>query len=655
MLKKIQQGITVAAVFALFFSGKTALFAQNHISVPVDHAVYYILDQAETRGLCSPLPAVKPYTRGKILEAINEILDAEPQPNAKNIEPEVSGPPLEPKRFGGLTDGERKILENIRDEFSKGKKGLDPWKGKYRFDTEGKKGVSFSGDIGIAMESLNSAAYDSEQKKKYIGTDTWGTLFVRGDVGEKFSFNIDFSAGMMKAQRVELGDYYPYATEADPSTNGTIVNDPPVKTYSQPLAFFPYTYKKKWDGFMFNLGGPIEAGNMEGWPNNISIAARMESEMSASAFGDMLLIRFGRIRREWGAMAPGTSLVLNGAARPFTGIEANFTPVPWFSYSSITGVLEFDNLNGISGPAETFQNAYSLQQVELNYKNYFHIDFGSSAVWAKRLEFGYIYPLLDNFFYQNYIGDFDNMAIHINLKGQYPGLGKIWFSYFMDELEIASIGSAFDQDRHMFAYQAGAQGIIPFLHFSSITVSYTKIEPYNYTHRRNELPWYDKDRPMELAYVNSGACLGYYLPPNSDEIKIRFDTRPLLKTTSHFQYQLIRHGADYGPHQVDGSSLVSELDNIRSGKASLRKNFLKDGAYQWTHIIKIGADHTLKKLPLTFFGEAGVVYSYFTDISDEKYATYTPTPEGETPRELAKADYTKFTAFILTLGFRIFK
>jgi len=653
IINKVQPGTAIIAMLALFFSGKTVLNAQNHISVPIDHAVYYILEQAEVRGLCSPLPAVKPYTRGKILEAINEILDSEPQPDANSVEPETRGSPLPPKRFGRLTDGEREILENIRDEFNKGKKGFDPWKGKYRFDTEGKKGISFSGDIGVAMESLNSAAYDSEQGKKYIGTDTWGTLFVRGDIGEKFSFNVDFSAGMMKAQRVELGEYYLYATEADASTNGPIVNDKKT-TYSQPLAFFPYTYKKNWDGFMFNLGGPIEAGNMEGWPNNISIAARMESEMSASALGDMLLIRFGRIRREWGAMAPGSSLVLNGAARPFTGIEANFNPVPWFSYSSITGVLEFDNLNGISEPAETFQNAYSLQQVELNYKNYFHIDFGSSAVWAKRLEFGYIYPLLDNFFYQNYIGDFDNMAIHLNLKGQYPGLGKLWFSFYLDELEIASIGSAFNHDRHMFAYQAGAQGIIPFLRFSSITVSYTKVEPYNYTHRRNVLPWYG-EKYMELAYVNSGACLGYYIPPNSDEIKIRFDTRPLSKTTSHFQYQLIRHGADYGPHQVDGSSLASELDNIRSGKASLKKNFLNDGAYQWTHIIKIGADHTLKKLPITFFGEAGMVFSYFTDISDEEYAKYTPTPEGETPRDPGKGVYSNFTAFILTLGFRIFK
>jgi hypothetical protein len=620
---------------ALFFFGKTVLYAQTHVSVPVDHAVYYLLEQAEARGLCSPLPAVKPYTRGKILETINEILDAEP------------------KRFGSLTDGEREILENACDEFNRGAAGFDPKKGMYRFDTTGKKSVRFSGDMGITLESLNSAAMYTEQDESYMGTDTWGTFFVRGDVGEQFSFDMDFSAGMMKAHRAKLGEYNTYASELE--SDGESINRQ-VTTYGQPLAFFPYTYQKNWDGFMFNLGS-IDAGNMKGWPDSISIAARMTAEMSGSVFGDMLLIRFGRIRREWGAMTPGSSLVLNSAARPFVGIEADFNPVPWFAFSSVTGVLEFDNLNGISDPAMTFQNAYSLQQIEINYKNYFHIDFGSAAIWAKRFELGYIFPLLDNFFYQNYIGNFDNMAIHLNLKGQYPGLGKLWFSIFLDEVEMSSMTSIFELDRHMFAYQAGLQGIIPFLPFTSLTLSYTKIEPYNYTHTRKFLPWYSSEEPMETAYVNSGACLGYYLPPNSDELKVRFDIHPLSKTASHLQYQLIRHGADYGPHQVDGSSLVSELDpDGRSEKASLRKDFLNDGAYQWMHIIKVGAAHTFKNLPLTIFGEAGVVYSYFTDISEEEYSKYDrPIPDGQPSRPTATGEYLNFTAFILTLGFKIFK
>jgi hypothetical protein len=236
-------------------------------------------------------------------------------------------------------------------------------------------------------------------------------------------------------------------------------------------------------------------------------------------------------------------------------------------------------------------------------------------------------------------------------------LGGLWFSFFLDEAEISSMfDSLFDKDRHMFAYQAGLQGIIPALPFASITAAYTKIEPYNYTHTRVYMPWYSGDEPMETAYTNSGVSLGYYLPPNSDELKLRFDVRPLLKTAGHFQYQLIRHGADYGPHQVDGSSLISELDpSGRSEKASLGKSFLKDGAYQWMHVIKAGAEHTFRSLPITVFGEAGVVYSYFTDISDAEYARYNPASSGGTIRPPAEGVYSTSTAFILTVGFRIFR
>lgn len=628
-----------AVVFFLVFSfiSGTFLSAQTYVSVPVNHPVYYLLDQAEARGLCSPLPAVKPYTRARVVDAINEILAAEPG------------------RFGKLTDSEREILEDARKEFTKGEPGLDLWKGMYRFDVQGKKGGHFSGDVGIALDSLNSGAYYTDEKKTYLGTDTWGTFFFKGDVGNRFSFNVDFSGGLMRAQRDELGTYDTYATELDPDPTGEFVNQR-VITYSQPLAFFPYTYQKKWDGFMFGSGA-ISAGGMKFWPNGFSIAPSMLAEMSGSVFNDMLLLRFGRMQREWGAMMPGSSLVFNAAARPFLGMEAIFTPAPWFAFSSLTGVLEFYNGNGgIYDAANTFQNAFSIGQMELNIGDRWHFDFGSEMIWPKRFELGYIFPLLDNFLYQNFVGKTDNAAIHFNIKYRYPGLGTFWGSLFVDEVEVSSIKKAFKLDRHMFAYQVGVQGIIPGVPFASVSLSYTKIEPYNYTHHRNYVPWYDSSNgPMEKAYVNNGVSLGYYLPPNSDEVKVRFDVHPLLRMAAHWQYQLIRHGADYGPHQVDGSSLISELDpSGRGDKASLTKAFLKDGAYQWMHIIKIGADYKFGAFPLTLYGEAGLVYSYFTDISQAEYDSYHPTPAGETPRTPADGVYIKSTAYILTLGFKIF-
>jgi hypothetical protein len=367
----------------------------------------------------------------------------------------------------------------------------------------------------------------------------------------------------------------------------------------------------------------------------------------------MLTYRFGRITHEWAGMTTGSSLVLNAASRPFIALEAAFDPVPWFRFSALTGVLEYYNAEGIKTSSQTNQNAFSIEQLELNYKNYFHFDAGSVVVWPKRFELGYIFPINNNFMYQNNIGDFDNMGLFSNIRYRYPGIFSVWGSIFVDEIEVSSIKRAFELDRHMFAYQAGAKALIPGLPFSSVTVSYTKIEPYCYTHTRIFTPWYG-DNTMETAYTNNGVGLGYYLPPNSDELQIRFDAMPGIRTLAHFRYQMIRHGAEYGSRAVDGSSYLSELDpNGRSENLTLRKYFLRDGAYQWQHIIRVGGSHTFAKtiVPVQVFGEFGVVFSYFTDISGDVKAN------SGSPHDYSVIDtpeYPRSTGIILTVGFKLF-
>jgi hypothetical protein len=289
--------------------------------------------------------------------------------------------------------------------------------------------------------------------------------------------------------------------------------------------------------------------------------------------------------------------------------------------------------------------------IELNYKNYLHFDLGTSALWPKRFELGYIFPLFDNYLYQNNVGDFDNMALFFDIRGQYPGIGKIWVSLFADEINIKGISKLFELDREMFAFQFGASALIPQLPFTSVKISYTKNEPYNYTHTREFVPWYGSI-PMETNYVNNGVSLGHYLPPNADEILFRFESMPITGSRVHLQYQMIRHGADYGSSAVDGSSLWSELDpSGRSEKDILKKHFLHDGAYQWMHIAKIGGEFmfSIAGVPVTLFAEAGVVFSYFTSIEGNAnsgiFFNNSIINTGEYPRS---------TSIIATLGFRLF-
>jgi hypothetical protein len=615
-------------LFVFCFSVAAApLFAQTYGSIPLDSEVYYILEQAQARGWCKPLPGVKPYSRALVLSALNEILGFE------------------------LNDKERSVVEAAKKKIAlTGGGGIDWQRGTYRFETGEEENIRFSANLGFNVEAEFSDGIDVTGGDHSWGTGDWLSVFVNGDFGNNMSYLFSLHGGFLRAPRTKLGKYntyyagYPELDLTEPDNN----YNQEIDIYSQPLSFFPYSYKKNWDGFVFGLDNVTNSGHLT-WPEEASIAYGMFSELSGSALSNHLSYRLGRLDREWGAMTQGGSLILNQAAQPFFGLELTAKPFSWLNYSSMTGILEYYNADGIKESALTSQNAFSLSLIELNYKNYFHLGLGSSAVWPKRFELGYVFPLISNFLYQDNIGDFDNMALFLNLKGQYPGIANLWLSFFLDEINPEK--AIFELDRAMFAYQAGTMVTIPWLPFASLTLSYTKVEPYCYTHTREFVPWYG-DLPMETAYTNNGAGLGYYLQPNSDEIRLRLESRLTGFTGIHLQYQMIRHGADFGSGAVDGSSFLSELDpDGRSTNGILRKYFLQDGAYQWQHIIKAGAKHSFagKGLPFEIYGEAGFVFSQFTNIPG--------APNSGSPSSYAvinTPEYPQSSRIIFTFGFRLF-
>jgi hypothetical protein len=610
--------------FILFSFSRVPLFTQTHLSVPLENQVYYILEQAQLRGLCAHPHGVGPYTRRVILNAVNDILYGE---NANK-----------------LGSAEMDILERYLEKFASQNTGFDPQKGIYRGETFiGKNDTLISANLGGGLDiEGTSGFYFSEY---YFGTEVWARLFVNGDLGGNVSWGVHGEGGFFQAPRKFLGEYNTYYDGFENDPYGQYVNNT-FDVYSEPMSHFPYTYKKRWDGSVHHIE---ELTGFNSWPDSSSFGYNILSELSASFLEDKLIFRIGRITHDWGSPSLGRSLVLNQMARPFLGIEADFNPFSWLGFSTMTGFLEFFNRESEKVSGMTFQNAYSITMLQLKYKNYFFLDIGETIVWPKRFEFGYIFPLTPSIIYQGNIGDFDNMGFFFNIKGQYPGLGNIWFSFFLDEAVLVS--NMNELDRTMFAWQAGMSFPLSVLSFSSIKISYTKVNPYCYTHNRNFNPWYG-NIPMETSYTNNGVSLGYYIPPNSDELLIKFQTMPAKNVSMSLQYQLIRHGADFGSSAVDGSSLLSELDpNGREGsKNVLRRFFLEDGAYQWINILKIGMEWNLPNMPIAFYGEAGMNYSYFTNIGADANVTGRPYSYSIINTD----EYPKTTGFVVKLGVRIF-
>jgi len=609
--------------FVLFLSVilVVSVSAQTHISVPLGHPIYLVLEQAQVRGLCGILPAAKPYSRAKVISCINEILERNGS-----------------RRFGRLSEAEIEILENFIKTINPERKKFDYLRGTVSWERLSKKNYYFSAEFGFGADFIFAGGYypvaggfKNEKDDSYFSDanhpasgDVYGDLTFLpsisfyGDLGKRFSYGLTLSGFIGKSPRVKLGTYEILDlqnTDKDDENNQAQMRIGRITTRSGPLAYFPYTYKKRWDGFIFPTGNVSHTG-LSAWPDDYSIGYSLMSELAGEFFDGAFTYRLARLDREWSGMTTNGSLILNQSAQPFLAIETVINPFEWFSISALTGFLEFHNAIGEKNDArekessETFQNIFSIVQLEVNYK-YFSVGIGSSVVWPKRFELGYISPVTENFLYQNNIGDFDNMALFLNVQLLYPGIGNIWFAMYLDELKFGV--NPFTYDRSMFSYQVGGSFHIPWIPFTSLKISYTKIDPYNYTHSRLRTPWHT--HYMEQNYVNFGSSLGHYIPPNSDELLIRFETIPVPQSMFSFQYQMIRHGADYGDRAVDGSSLWSELP-IGGFRDDIRKYFLRDGAYQWMHIFKLGGEYsfTSLKAPLKIIVEMGVVYSYFTDI-----------------------------------------
>ncbi|MCL2174757.1 MAG: hypothetical protein FWB73_01810 [Treponema sp.] len=600
------------------------LNAQTHSSISLDNQVYYILEQAEIRGMISPLPGTRPYTHSVVITRINEILEAG-----------------ETKR---LSNTEREILNLYLERFAKPKAGFDLRRGTFGLQANvGKNEVPLSMNVGLTADIEGSISAGADNF--YYGFEIWPGAYVNGDLGRFFSYDIKIKAGLMRVPRLELGEYNTYYdgfAAGGGYTPDEYRNDV-IKVYSEPLTHFPYSHRKKWDGSVFHLSN---LSSFVDWPESLAGGYSLPAEITASFLDDKLILRLGRITREWGSASFGSSLALNQSARPFLAFEAEFNPVPWFSISTMTGGLEYYNQEGIKISSGVFQNMFSVTMLQFRIKNYLVFEFIDGVVYPKRFEIGYIAPIVSNFFFQNNIGDFDNLAMTLSLKGQIPGIASLWISFFIDEMDLTE--DMLTLDRQMLSLQAGLNFPLPFLSFTSLKISYTRINPYCYTHNRNFNPWYS-DR-METHYVNNGVGLGYYLPPNSDELLVKFETMPIRTITTSLQYQMIRHGANYGSSAVDGSNLRSELDpHDRNNNAVLKRFFLRDGAYQWNHIIKAGIEWSLTKAPITLYTEAGVVISYFTNINGRANSgTISDYARINTP------EYPESTAAIVKLGVKVY-
>ena len=606
-------GVTMKkyTVFAalILFTAALPLSSQTNTTINLSDEIYRILENAQLRGLCNIMPGTKPYTETRILKAVDEIL--------------LNSEKLNGQEIIFLTQ----FKEKHKREMTNSRKFAE-----LRFASPNLK-IPASIQLNFGQEVIASGGLYTQNRFDQWGFDWITTLDFAGDLGNSLSYKMTVLFDITRMPLYELKDdyfigYNWYAAGVGEYLDAETSVEPERRTVKKMLntSYLPYSYKKYWGGQIY-LFNNLTASGLEGWAMTPGMSGNIFAEVGLSFFDDKFNILLGRTEHEWGAMDNGASLVFNSSALPFAAFDIRAEIFPFVRFSSLSGILEYPNQDYINidglpksegkrDDAFFYQNGFSINMVELDLK-YLHFDFGTSVVWPKRFELGYVLPLMNFVEYQNHIGDYDNLALFSNIKGRISGLGSVWASIYLDEINGLN-NDPVTSTRAMYAGQLGTKWAIPGLPFASISLRYTKVEPYCYTHHSiNYTPWYN--HYINTGYTNNGYSLGYYLDPNSDETALIFEMRPRSNINSIFKYQFIRHGADYGSQQVPGSSLYSELSPKNRNK--LKKYFLHDGAYNWMHIIsaEVGIDLKYKDTPVKLFTSAGLMYSYYTMIDSTVY------------------------------------
>ncbi len=635
---------------------KSQIALKNN-SVPLTDDIYQVLDYYEIKGLLSPLGTAKPYTLGRILDAIDEICEKKNQLTDTEYEyfeefKKNHVPQYDLKNWLGhcaISNKSEKLPVTFLYDFSLETAVSGGVYNNSDFNTMGYDIIpsfDFSGDITKYVSYNMHNFFDLSKMPLYECTDTdavgyeknapylIGYYWYEDDVSDflygEYKTYKD-TEGKTQYETDENGNKIPMYVDLDvKDAEGNVVRKAEIKRRTirkyKNNSYLPYAYHKPWAGQFYYLSN-LSASGLEGWAMKTGISGGTEAEVRSSLFDNKVNLGIGRGRKEWAGMDNGASLVLNANAQPFFEADQTLELFPFLHFSSMVGILEYPNQNYIvegaypekdhTDDAWVFQNAFSINMLDLDWK-YVHLDLGSTVVWPKRFDLGYMFPLVFYVEYQNHIGDYDNMSLFADLKLKYPGLGSVWASMYLDELNVMS--NWLKNTRVMYAAQVGAKAALPFLNSTTVSFRYTKVEPFCYTHNAvNYTPWYD--HYITEAYMNNGESLGYYLDPNSDEFFLRLDSMFTKGTKGFFQYQFIRHGADYGSQQVPGSSLYSELST--KNRDELKKYFLHDGAYNWIHIANCGVTYSSVtnkyKLPFELSANLGFMYSYYTMIDDENY------------------------------------
>ncbi len=540
--------------------------AAQNLSVPLGHRVYDILASAELRGIITPLPSVKPYQKSQVIDRLEQILNS-----------------------SSISEEEKTSVENMIVELTDDYSQVDSFselllRGEYAssWDEAGiNLSVGMTSDIQLTHSIIERGVYDSRN-----GVNP----YLEADISDFLSIYMNFG---LRLDHLDTRLYLP--------------NDFVIPSEAR--------YDSIFSGF-----------------DDLSFYYGMElaPEVDMQFLDGNLQFRFGSVQRDWGVGL--NNFMISGSARSFQGAELSVNLALWLNYQFIAGSLaKFLDMNidtsynqdyldnyffSESMLESSLDNNISAHRVEVSIPWNITLGIYESVLYRKRFELSYLNPLSTLMVDQISLGDFDNMLAGVDFQWRVPGLLRVYGVFSTTEMDKLNPSEFFTEPRNIMGFQGGIDISIPAAQFATLTLQYTNLAPFFYTHYP-VYTYYEATGTgvdtiydtYELMYVNEGMNLGYPLRPNSDEILLHstfgFAEGWSADITAKYQRRSIQYGWN--------------LDQYMIYKAALRDNYAdKDfnaNIFEQSLGIELSVQKRFDDLPITL--EASYIYHGSTERPTE--------------------------------------
>ncbi len=261
------------------------------------------------------------------------------------------------------------------------------------------------------------------------------------------------------------------------------------------------------------------------------------------------IISLGKYNLNWGS-GQGGKLIFSDKAPSFPMIRFEFYPVSWFKFTYFHGWLKSNVIDSSTIRKTPVTGREELQEIPkfiaahmISFYPWTGLTFsiGESIIYSHDIQPVYFIPVIffravDHYLSsKNVESSSGNAQVFCDAYYKNSALrSKLYGTLFIDELSLENIFKG--GNLSALGYTVGVETIDPIVKNSSVSIEYTRINPFVYTNFNDT-----------QLYTNNGYQLGHWIGSNADQIYVQYTQWILRGLSAGITGWYVRKGQKENP------------------------------------------------------------------------------------------------------------